>query len=111
MTDFYREGERIAGDKIVYRFGKVSSHQRVLRVEGTLARNGEARVVRPLMRSATYQPRSSDAVHCKIARFQADAIEEGRAKVHVGSHRSFEGFLKGDAWCRIQVPFDNRQRP
>lgn len=108
MTIFFEEGGRVAGEKIVYCFGKVNYHRGSSRVEGTLSLHGSARVLKPLVRSRSHQSRESDEIRCRSARFESDDITEN-GKVTNGAHRGYQGYLKGDAECVIQIPNENRQ--
>ena len=110
MTTYYRQGESIRGEKILYWFGKVSPPRQIRRskqFEIALGLHGGARVEKRVEKSRTGERRSVDEICCVSAEGVADKINTNPKKVHVGSHRVFEGYLKGDASCTIKVPMEN----
>ena len=106
MGDFLGAGDTIHGEKIAFWFGKVNVAPEGVRSVARLGLNGEAIVVKPLKRA--HPPivgKGYPRLRCQSAHGEADAVRCSDQKVQHGSHRAYEGTLRGEAWCKIVVPW------
>ncbi len=110
MTTYTAAGESISGDKIVYCFGVVDKPRSSGgRISGTLRRNGQAWVLRPLKRARMPISREMDSVLCETAEYECSGFQE-KGKQTYGSHRGIVGNLIGDATCKIRYPLTRLAR-
>lgn len=104
MPEARRTGEAIRGAKIGYAAGSAGQRGGGAQIDVSLGLDVDAWVLQPLVRGDGTPGAGLTRLIARSASGACDRHEPRKAKRHVGSHRRFEGLMKGNASLVVKIP-------